>query len=372
MSQRCLVSALAVVLLGSLVLLGAHVAEADEAKARAKLEAKSKRFFEQYDADEDGRLSKAEYPAWLRGFFDRIDADGDGFVSREEDVAARVAMRQARSAGKNRRRVPEGVTAHRGLPYAQVDGQKLLLDLFLPKDVSTKPALFVWIHGGGWTKGSRQGVNPMVLRLVGDGYAAASIDYRLEGLASHPKQIHDCKGAIRWLRAKAAEYGYDPDRVAVGGGSAGGHLSLLVGLSANVEALEGTVGGNADERTDVRAVVDLYGPSDLLLFRGTKARFGRGMSDATLKEASPLTHLTADDPPVLILHGDQDPLVPLSQSRAVKTRYDAAGLPCTLHVIEGAGHGGKPFSDDVRYELTKAFLDRHTKPRTATTPAKEP
>ena len=151
----------------------------------------------------------------------------------------------------------------RDLEYANVDGESLQLDLYLPEKSETKPPLLVWIHGGGWTKGSKSGINPIFIRLTAEGYAAASIDYRLDGLTSHPKQIHDCKGAIRWLRANADKYGYDVTRIGVGGGSAGGHLVLLLGLSSGIEELEGDVGGNLDQSSQVHAVVDLFGPSAL-------------------------------------------------------------------------------------------------------------
>ncbi len=344
---------------------------ADEETPTERMRATSARFFAQYDRDGDGRLSREEYPAFLRFAFRRADADGDGYVTPAEDLASRVAFRKEvgpRRPGAGIRRVPEGVTVHADLAYAEVDGTTLRLDLFLPKSSTNRPPLFVWIHGGGWTRGSRKGVNPLVLRLAGEGYATASIDYRLGGLASHPKQIHDCKGAVRWLRAHAGEYGYDASRVAVGGGSAGGHLSLLLGLSSGVEALEGTVGGNTGVSSGVEAIVDLYGPGDFLLFRKSSARFARRAPEDLLRAATPLAYLTADDPPVLILHGDRDPVVPLSQSREVHRRYREAGLTSTLHVLEGAGHGGKQFSDDERFLLVKSFLDRHLRTGSESTP----
>jgi acetyl esterase/lipase len=112
--------------------------------------------------------------------------------------------------------VPEGVKVMKDLEYANLDEESLRLDLYLPEKSDTKPPLLVWIHGGGWTKGSKSGINPIFIRLTAEGYAAATIDYRLDGLVSHPKQIHDCKGAIRWLRANADKYGYDVTRIGVG------------------------------------------------------------------------------------------------------------------------------------------------------------
>ena len=191
--------------------------------------------------------------------------------------------------------------------------------------------------------------------------SSASIDYRLTGLISHPKQIHDCKGAIRWLRANADKYGYDVTRIGVGGGSAGGHLALLVGLSGGVKELEGDVGGNLDQSSKVHAVVDLFGPSALGLFAEESERFRRNKTPELLKSASPVTYLSADDPPVLILHGDEDQLVPLRQSEHLHKRLQETGLESSFHVIEGAGHGGMQFSDSTRYALIREFFARHIK-----------
>jgi len=247
----------------------------------------------------------------------------------------------------------------RDLEYANVDGESLRLDLYLPQKSEARPPLLVWIHGGGWTKGSKAGINPIFIRLTAEGYAAASIDYRLDGLISHPKQIHDCKGAIRWLRANAGKYGYDVSRIGVGGGSAGGHLSLLVGMSGGVEELEGDVGGNLDQSSQVHAIVDLFGPSALGLFAENSERFRHNKTPELLKSTSPVTYLSKDDPALLVFHGDKDQVVPLGQSEYINKRYQDMGLESSLHVIEGAGHGGLQFSDPARYELVKEFFARH-------------
>jgi acetyl esterase/lipase len=310
-------------------------------------------FLQRHDDDGDGVVARAEFKGEPR-FFGQLDADGDGRIAQAE-FAERTANWRGRPQG-GARRLPEGTRALRDLEYAQVDGQSLKLDLYLPAPSDGKPPLFVWIHGGGWRNGSKAQVNPVVRRLTGDGYATASIDYRLEGLESHPTQIHDCKGAVRWLRAHADEYGYDPERIAVGGGSAGGHLALLLGLSAGVKALEGEVGGNLDQPSAVLAIVDLFGPASF--DRQSSRR--PAMADL-FRSAAPVTYLDAGDPPVIIFHGDKDPTVPVAQSKLLDERCRKLGLESSLHIIEGAGHGGLQFSDEERYALTKAFLDRHLK-----------
>ncbi len=320
-------------------------------------------FAARHDANRDGQIQQDEFQGNPQ-YFRILDSDGDGKVTAEEyQRAAPPANRQAAAM-----QLPAGVKVLRDLEYAQVDGATLRLDLYLPEISETRPPLLVWIHGGGWTKGSKSALNPVFRRLTAQGYAVASIDYRLDGLASHPRQIHDCKGAIRWLRASADTYGYDPARIGVGGGSAGGHLVLLLGLSGGVDELEGDVGGNLDQSSRVQAVVDLYGPSALGQLAERSERFRRNQPpealatfDAMARSASPVTYLTADDPPLLILHGDKDPVVSVSQSQLMHDRYQEAGLDSSLRVIAGAQHGGPEFSTADIESLVKEFLDHHIK-----------
>ena len=349
------------VLLLILTLALIHVAAA-AAQAQQNQPRQGRFTFEQFsarhDTNQDGKVEQDEFNGAPQ-FFRWLDEDGDGAVTAEE--FQKRTQRDGRQLAGGGRRVPEGVKVMKDLEYASVDGESLRLDLYLPEKSDAKPPLLVWIHGGGWTKGSKSGINPVFIRLTAEGYAAASIDYRLDGIISHPKQIHDCKGAIRWLRANADKYGYDVTRIGAGGGSAGGHLVLLLGLSSDVGELEGDVGGNVDQSSKVDAVVDLYGPSALGLFAEESERFRHNKTPELLKSASPVTYLSKDDPPVLIFHGDKDQVVPLGQSEHLHKRYEEAGLESSLHVIESAGHGGPQFSDPTRYALIKEFLDRHIK-----------
>lgn len=291
----------------------AHVGAAEEAQQNQQPRPRSvllQRFLERFDSNGDDKVTRKEFTGAPQ-LFQRLDSDSDDVVTGEE---FRTTMLKNARAG---RRIPDGVTVHRDLEYANVDGQSLKLDLYVPETTDDKPPLLVWIHGGGWTKGSKSQFNPMFVCLTAEGYAAASIDYRLSGLTSHPKQIHDCKGAIRWLRANADKYGYDVTRIGVGGGSAGGHLVLLLGLSSDIEGLEGDVGGNTEQSSQVDAIVDLFGPSALELFAKKSDHFRPNKTPELLKSASPVTYLTKDDPPLLVFHGDNDQLVPLSQSEHI-------------------------------------------------------
>ena len=266
------------------------------------------------------------------------------------------------------RRLPEGVQAHRNVEYARAGEKKLLLDLYVSKEAKQPLPLVVWVHGGGWSGGDKR--RCPATRLTEHGYAAASVNYRLSREATFPAQIHDCKAAIRWLRANAGKYNLDPKRIGVWGGSAGGHLVALLGTSGGVKEAEGDL-GNAEQSSRVQAVCDWFGPTDLARLAGAKApRLGRSHPVAGLlggpasekkqlaELANPITHVTSDDPPFLIMHGDRDPLVPVSQSRRLHDALTAAGVESTLHVVKGAGHGfrGAPIDKTVR-----EFFDKHLK-----------
>jgi acetyl esterase/lipase len=212
--------------------------------------------------------------------------------------------------------------------------------------------------------------------LVSDGYAVASVEYRLSQAATFPAQIEDCKGAIRWLRANAAKYDLDPKHVGAWGSSAGGHLVALLGTSGDVAELEGTVGGNLDQSSRVQAVCDWFGPTDFTQIAAQslptslldhdapdspEARLIGGpiqKNKDKAARANPITYITADDPPFLIMHGDQDNLVPLGQSELLLAALQQAGVPATLHTIKGAGHG---FGSPEQFRMVRQFFDQQLK-----------
>jgi acetyl esterase/lipase len=265
----------------------------------------------------------------------------------------------------------------RDIEYARVGEHRLLLDLYLPpaaKADAPKPPLIVWVHGGAWRGGSKADVP--LRPLVDAGYAVASIDYRLSTVAPFPAQAHDIKAAIRFLRAKQQEYGYDARRVAVAGNSAGGHLAALVGVTNGNKELEGTVGDHLDQSSDVQAIVSLYGMSDLTTILAQSTPHGLEVRVPALqlllggqpdqkpelaRLASPVFHVDAKDPPLLLIHGDQDPQAPINQSHELQGKYEALRLPHRFVVIHGAGHGGKAFFDAERMELIRSFLAEHLK-----------
>jgi len=227
--------------------------------------------------------------------------------------------------------------------------------------------LVVWVHGGGWRAGSKD--RTYAPETLGEAYAVASIDYRLSQVAAFPAQIHDVKAAVRWLRAHAEVYGFDPDRIGAWGSSAGGHLVALLGTSCGVEALEGCVGGFPEQSSCVHAVCDFYGPTDLPALveqrGGTDPRqlmpeeqlIGGPIADnlELAIVASPIAHVDPNDPPFLIMHGSADQTVFVEQSIAFDAALRAAGVESTLIVIDGAGHGF-PRSHLAR---VKPFFDEH-------------
>ncbi|MCK5827057.1 alpha/beta hydrolase [Candidatus Bipolaricaulota bacterium] len=256
------------------------------------------------------------------------------------------------------------------LEYARVGEASLKLDLYIPQHKQgVLLPLVVWVHGGAWMSGDK--TNPCAARELDDRYIVASIDYRLMQESVFPAQIHDCKAAIRWLRANASQYDIDPDRIGAWGESAGGHLAALLGTSGGVDVLEGDVGEHLDYSSAVQAVCDFYGPTDLERLALSDQRFKTAPSKSPLarlfggslsenidlvRQANPITHVSSDDPPFLIMHGEEDLLVPLSQSELLDAALREAGVESTLHVIEGCEHGGFP---PEAYEEVRLFFDKH-------------
>ncbi len=268
-----------------------------------------------------------------------------------------------------------GITAIYNATYALVASGPLLLDLYLPGTASGPMPLIIWIHGGGWEGGSKENPLPLRLGFAGKGYAIAAINYRLSSEAAFPAQIEDCKAAVRWLRANAAKYNLDPARFAAWGSSAGGHLAALLGTSGGVTELEGSVGGNLEYVSSVQAVCDYFGPADLTRFT-TATYHAPAAAELVVSEllgvpvaqnldiaraASPVTYVSAGDPPFFIVHGTDDNTVPLSQSQMLYDALIQAGVPATLNVIEGAAHGGDEFSSAAIVAQIALFLESSLK-----------
>ncbi len=253
--------------------------------------------------------------------------------------------------------------------YGTVDGHELKLDLYMPAEAVTPP-LLIYVHGGAWRGGSKERV--LTTAFVEDGYAMASVEFRLSGDAMFPAQIHDIKAAIRFLRGKAQSYGYEATRIGIMGSSSGGHLVELVGVTNGHEELEGVVGDYLDQSSDVQAIVSYFGASNLTTILKQSTPHGLSVRVPALdlliggqpedkvelaRLASPVFHVDATDPPLLMLHGDQDPQMPINQSHELHNAYKEYDLQVQFEVVHGAAHGGQQFRDEKRIELVETFLD---------------
>lgn len=266
-------------------------------------------------------------------------------------------------------------TVERDLTYCVADGVPLKLDAHYPAEASGPLPVAVYVHGGGWHGGDKKGGAGSLDfgELLSRGYLVISVNYRLAPRYVFPAMIEDVKCAVRHLRAAADRYGLDPEKIGAWGGSAGGHLVSLLGTADESAGFEGA-GGYSEQSSRVQAVVEMFGAGDLsLMFNGSTretlaSAFGAtSAGDEILRLASPVTWISPDDPPFLLLHGEKDRLVPLEQSELLYEQLVETGVPATFVVVENAGHGFKPEGGAIqptRQEISKMvgdFFDEHVK-----------
>jgi acetyl esterase/lipase len=277
---------------------------------------------------------------------------------------------------------PEGVTIEKDVAYLAT-GRVEKLDLYLPtgRPAGTRSPAVVILHGGGWTGGDKGASREFNIgtALAKAGYVAASVNYRLEAEGRWPTNLLDCKNAVRFLRANVERYGVDADRIGVIGGSAGGHLALMVGYTTGMAGLEPEA-PYSGVSSAVRAVVDMYGPTNLLTRQATDKQgnpTGQVRLDSELlstkatgdadgwRRASPVSHVRQDVPPTLILHGTADPTVDRDQSLELARALERAGAPHEILMLPGVGHtfdlqrwSGGPLPTDLR-PVVLGFFDKH-------------
>jgi acetyl esterase/lipase len=266
--------------------------------------------------------------------------------------------------------VPPGVVFESGVEYSNPDGQHLQLDIARPKDGDGPFPVILCIHGGGFRAGSRQGYDAQCIRLAEKGYVAATITYRLAPKFPFPAAIHDTKAAVRWLRANAAKYKIDPERIGVTGGSAGGHLAQFLAVTGDVKEFEGE-GGNPMQSSKVACVVNVYGPSDFTKSYGKSVDaaevlplfLGGNLEKARPQHvrASPLYWVTPNAAPTLCIHGTEDKYVAHEQAVWLVDKLKAAGVEAELLTLEGAGHGFKGKDAETAEKAMIAFFDKHLK-----------
>jgi acetyl esterase/lipase len=279
--------------------------------------------------------------------------------AQAEDAQKREAQARQNAARRNEARPNRNVNVSTDIEYGKAGERNLTLNLYKPVKPSgeTLPVI-VWIHGGGWRNGDKSSGSRLNEFVATGNYVGVSVGYRLSGEAVWPAQIHDCKAAVRWVRANAKEHGIDPERIGLWGSSAGGHLVSLLGTSSDVEELDGS-NGTPGVSSRVKCVVDYCGPSQMTIFKHQAATLLFGTEEnhkAQSEIASPATHVTKDDPAFLIVHGTDDGTVPFSQAELFYDKLKAAGVDVTFIKMEGGGHGiGGP-------EITarvKNFFDKH-------------
>jgi acetyl esterase/lipase len=290
----------------------------------------------------------------------------------EAGPAAPAATAAPAAKAKAPRVVPDDLEFLRDVEYGKGADTSLKLDILRPKKPPAEPMpVVVYIHGGAWKGGSKAGMPGLCTALAQSGYFCASVEYRMSQEAVFPAQIEDCKCALRFLRAHAKEYKINPDKIGVWGHSAGGHLVALLGTAGDARDLEGK-GGWQDQSSRVQCVIDCFGPADFTVIpkglEGVKEQMSSPVTQLLggpvpenmekAVKASPITYVSKDDPPILIMHGDQDPTVPISQSEKFYEALKKAGADATLHVVKGAGHGFRGQEID---DVTRAFFDKHLK-----------
>ena len=334
------------------------------------------------DKDGDGKISKDEAGEQLKRFFDRIDENSDGFIDEDElkKLAQRFRAKQRPGARPPKVRpgarkpivVPDNVELATDIAYR--DGNdKWRLDLAIPKErgETPRPAV-VFVHGGGWRSGDKGGGQwrSLPLRFAAQGYVCISLNYRLTDEAPFPACVEDVKCAVRWLRANAEKYNVDPKRIGAYGNSAGAHLVSMLGLVGPDIGLEGD-GPYQDQASLVQSVCCSATPTDFTNWGGARDNsfLKRGLlagSDETFaeraKKASPITHVRADAPPFLVVHGTNDRTVPIAHGdRFVEALKEAGAKDVTYLRYEGDGHGVFGQHSDETYPAMEKFFARTLK-----------
>lgn len=335
-----------------------HAQNADEARLRPAWEA--------LDKNKDGKVTLDEPHPFLAAVMKGSDLDGDGSISLAEYVDFDLDP-----GGAGRQPLSANVKLSADIAYAGTSDPRQRLDIYLPKRPNVHGPLPVvaYIHGGAWMTGSKIMARSQVMALVESGrYAAVSIGYRLSWQDAWPSQINDVKAAIRWIRAHAREYGFDPERICALGPSAGGHLAAKLGLTNDLAGIGSGLGPNLTESSAVQCVIDEFGPTDLQGASGAWPLGGPSPLDLLLggkaaenqevaRSASPILDVTAKAPPFLIVHGTKDPLVKYQDSVQLDAALRKVGVPVLFQTIEGGGHGDFGAASPALAERIRLFLE---------------
>ena len=270
------------------------------------------------------------------------------------------------------RELPPGVEKHADITYASIEGRDLRLDVYVPQRSTDRPIpAVVWIHGGGWRGGSKNNIG-RPQSILQHGYGLISVGYRLSGEAIFPAAIADVKAAMRWVRANASRFGFDPDRLGAWGSSAGGHLVALLGTAHDVEEWDRIHEENPGISSRPDAVCNWFGPTDFLRMNDFPGRIdhdaagspesmfiGGPIQDYPEKaqRANPIRYVTSDDPPILHMHGERDQSVPYNQSELLHAALQNAGVDTTLYKVKAADHGFRGMEGDTAESLGQRVAD---------------
>ena len=384
------------ILSASLGIIGTpDFASAQSSEEDSQKESRIQMWLNDQDKNHDGKVSPDEAIRQMKSNFNNLDRNQDGFIDRTElgQLADRLAgnrnrteenRSQATSGNRNNRQenpatrsASDSVQLIENIPYADTDNPRQMLDLLLPSERGDKSLpVVVFIHGGGWRNGDKvRGRNRIEPFVASGNYAGVTVGYRLSGESQWPSQIHDCKAAIRWIRANAEKHNLNTDRIGVWGTSAGGHLVTMLGTSGDVEAMDGSLGSNNQYSSRVTCVADFYGPTNFLTMNATAVKTARLDHDAAdspeslliggaiqenpdkVATANPITYVSTDDPAFLIVHGTKDPSVSFNQSELLYAALEKKGVDKTLITVEGGGHGREFGSKPT--EFVEAFFDHH-------------
>lgn len=273
--------------------------------------------------------------------------------------------------------IPKDVVYRSDVKFGQGGDRALKMDILHPRTLPNVPMpVLVWIHSGAFRGGSKREGLPQLLPFAQQGYFCATIEYRLSHEAIFPAQIEDCKCGIRYLRVHAKMFHLDPDRIGVWGSSAGGYLAALLGITHHVKEFEGK-GGWEGFSSRVQAVCDWFGPTDFLRISDFPSQIDRNAANAPealliggplqenkekVARANPITYLTKEASPFLIMHAEDDPLVPFNQSQLLVEALQQAGVEVTFEVIEGGKHDGKKFYSPDVLKKVENFFKKHLEP----------
>jgi acetyl esterase/lipase len=276
--------------------------------------------------------------------------------------------------------VANGYRVASNITYLRASGQDLRLDVYQKRETTGPNPTLVYIHGGGWTNGSKESSVLTFLPYLEMGWTVVNVQYRLADIAHAPAAVEDCRCALRWIYRNAEQFNFDLDRIVLTGNSAGGHLALTTGMLPASAGLDQqcpgdrnrawSTGDRSTEELKVAAIINWYGITDVVdLIDRTPGPSGAytvaWLGSATDREeiarrVSPLTYVRPGLPPIMIVHGDADPIVPYQHGVRLQKALEDAGVPNEFVTVPGGGHGGFSDEENVRiYAAIRDFLGVH-------------